>query len=80
MECADVAERLTDLMEGDLDHDVEAAALEHLATCPSCEQVLAETRDVVSLAREYGHVALTEADRTRMYGVLVDELDSLPDR
>jgi len=80
MECADVAERLTDLMEGDLDDDVEAAALEHLATCPSCEQVLAETRDAVSLAREHGRVALTEADRARMFGALMDEVESRPDR
>ena len=78
MECNDVAQRLTDLMEGDLDRDEESAALEHLATCPSCEQVLAETRDVVSLAREYGRVVLTDADRARMFGVLVDEMDSGP--
>ena len=80
MECADVAERLTDLMEGDLDPDEESAALEHLATCQSCEQVLAETRDVVSLARTHGRVVLTEAERARRFGALMDEWHARPDR
>lgn len=75
MECNDVAERLTDLMEGDLDPETESAALEHLATCERCEQVLAETRDVVSLAQEYGRVALSDEDRARMFGALTEQLE-----
>jgi len=42
MQCESLAEQLTDLMEGLLDEQTEAAALEHLASCSSCEQVLAE--------------------------------------
>ena len=75
MECSDVADRLTDLLEGDIDSETEAAALEHLATCEQCEQVLAETRDVMSLAQEYGRAALSDEDRARMFGALTERLE-----
>lgn len=66
MNCESLAERLTELMEGELNESEEAAALEHLATCNSCEQVLAETREVLELAKAHGRTELTNADRERM--------------
>lgn len=73
MECAELAERLTDFLEGALEEPEENAALEHLATCPACETVLAETREVVALTREHGRVSLSEDDRTRLWGRVVGE-------
>lgn len=76
MECADLAERLTDFMEGELEEEVEAAALDHLATCSACETVLAETRDVVGLARIHGKVTLSEDSRAQLWSRVVGETDS----
>lgn len=73
MDCAALAERLTDLMEGDLEPEVESEALDHLATCTACETVLAETRDVVSLTNEHGRVPLSNEDRARMWSRVVGE-------
>ncbi len=67
MECEDLAEMLTDLLEGDVDADQEAAALAHLASCDSCERVLAGTREVIEIAHEHGRVALEPGDRERMF-------------
>jgi len=75
MRCTEVAERLTDLMEGDLPEPEEAEALEHLASCPSCEAVLADTREVVELARDHGRVSLTDADRSAMLSSLLGAVD-----
>jgi len=74
MRCEDMAERLTDLMEGQLDPDEEAAALEHLAGCTHCETVLAETRDAVQLAQDHGRVELADEDRARMLDSIVGQL------
>ena len=73
MRCEDVADQLTNLMEGDLPEEVESAALQHLATCPRCETVLAETRNAVQVARDHGRVGLSEDDRARMLAAIVDE-------
>ncbi len=73
MDCAAVAERLTDLMEGDLDAADEASALEHLATCSACETVLAQTREVVALTKDHGRVELSEQDRTRLWTRVIGE-------
>ena len=67
MECEVLAEMLTDLLEGDVEEDQEAAALAHLASCEQCERVLAETRDVISLAHEFGRAELDAEDRARMF-------------
>lgn len=75
MRCEDLAERLIDFMEGDLDAEEESAALEHLASCESCERVLTETRDVVSLAREHGRPELTAVDRARMFSAITSEIE-----
>lgn len=75
MQCDDLAERLTDLLEGELGESEEAAALEHLASCPRCETVLAETRGVVELTATHGRLSLSDADRGRMLSSVVDGID-----
>lgn len=67
MGCDDLAERITDMLEGDLEADEEAAALDHLATCERCELVLAETRNVIELSHEHGQAHVTNADRKRLF-------------
>lgn len=75
MDCTEMAERLTDLMEGDLEAEVEAAALEHLATCSACETVLSETQDVVSLARDHGRSDLSEGSRSRLWNKVLGDVE-----
>lgn len=76
MECAALAERLTDLLEGELSEEEEAAAVEHLATCVACEAVLAGTREVVALAQEHGRVSLSEPERDALWRRVVGEAGS----
>ena len=76
MECSELAEQLTEFLEGDLDADVEAAALDHLATCASCETVLAETQDVIGLARNHGRVTLSETNRAQLWNRVVSETEN----
>ena len=78
MDCEDLAELLTDLLEGDVDADQEAAALAHLASCESCERVLAGTRDVIEIAHEHGRVALDPDDRDRMFRELKSNIPDPP--
>jgi len=66
MECAELEANLTDFLDGLLDPESEAAALEHLATCERCESVLAETRAVITLANRYGRVELDRGERTNL--------------
>jgi len=70
MRCEDLAERLTDFLEGELEPEIEEQAIEHLATCDRCEVVLAETREVTRLAHDHGRVVVDEADRARMLGAI----------
>lgn len=77
MECADLAERLTDLLEGMLDADDEAAAIEHLATCDRCELVLVQTRAVMAAAAEYGRAVLDPDERTSLMARIRGEVGSL---
>ena len=76
MECSELAERLTDLLEGELGEAEEAAAVEHLATCSACETVMAQTREVMDLARDHGRVALSDDDRARLWSEVLDEANS----
>lgn len=73
MNCDQLANLLTEFLEGDLDGDAEAEALDHLSTCTSCEAVLAETREVVALAAEHGRVTLDRHDRDRMLGSILSD-------
>ena len=74
MRCEDVAEQLTELMEGSLPADVEASALEHLASCDSCERVLAETELVVRLTHDHGRLEVDDDDRHRLFGAISAEV------
>jgi len=76
MECQALAEQLTDFMEGLLDADTEAAALEHLASCPRCEHVLTSTRNVVELANEHGRPQLAGVDRDRLLTSILQTIDT----
>lgn len=75
MQCDEMADRLTQLMEGELESADETAALEHLASCERCDSVLTATRDVVRLAHDHGRPALDYEARARMLGSIVAELD-----
>lgn len=76
MRCADLAENLTEFLEGELSASQESVALEHLATCENCERILSETREVMSMARDHGRPKLGPSDRARM---LESITSSLPD-
>jgi len=67
MNCSELADRLTDLLEGDLSEDDEAAAVEHLATCSACETVLAGTQQVVALVKDHGQIALSDTQREALW-------------
>lgn len=75
MDCEQLADRLTDLMEGDLDETDETAALEHLASCERCEAVLAGTHAAADLARKHGRIELSDADRDRMLGAVFTDIE-----
>jgi anti-sigma factor RsiW len=66
MDCALLEASLTEFLEGELDAETEAAAVEHLATCARCETVLAGTRAVIGLAATHGRVELPGADRAHL--------------
>ena len=74
MRCDDLAARLTDFMEGDLAPADEAAALDHLATCERCEEVLADTRAAVELARNHGRPTIDDDDRDRLFDNIATRL------
>lgn len=74
MRCDDVFDNLTDLLEGVLPADVEAEALEHLATCERCEITLAETRSLLDLAADHRPVELDRATRALLLTRIVDEV------
>ena len=74
MRCEDVFDNLTDLLDGALPADVEAAALEHLATCERCEITLAETRSLLDLAAGDRPVELDGPARAALLSRIVDEV------
>jgi anti-sigma factor RsiW len=72
--CEDVFDNLTDLLDGALPADVEAAALEHLATCERCEITLAETRSLLDLAVDDRPVELDPPTRASLLSRIVAEV------
>lgn len=74
MRCDQLADRLTELLEGELTPQDETAALEHLAGCPACEQILGATREASALAADHGRVILDDEERTRLYEAMVSDL------
>ena len=75
MDCQTLFEHLTDFLEEGLTPQQQALALDHLASCPHCEHVLEQTREVTRLVAEHGRVELT-GDRRRE--TLCRILGSLP--
>lgn len=75
MDCETLAANLTNFLEGDLNESEEMAALEHLSSCPACEVVLAETRNVTDLANNHGRAPLTNDARSRMLNGVLREID-----
>jgi anti-sigma factor RsiW len=73
-----VFDNLTDLLDGALPADVEAAALEHLATCERCEITLAETRSLLDLAADDRPVELDGPTRAALLSRIVDEVSPDP--
>lgn len=63
MKCTELAAQLTDFIDGNLMPDVQAAALEHLATCTQCETVLAGTRALMGVAVQHGKFQLSSRER-----------------
>lgn len=78
MKCEEVFANLTDLLDGALDDDVEALALEHLATCERCEITFAETRALVDLAAEHRPPGLSASARSSLLGRIVSEVTPDP--
>ena len=79
MRCEDVFDNLTDLLDGVLDPDVEAVALEHLATCERCEITLAETRALVELAADERPTSLDPTTRASLLGRIVADVTAPED-
>lgn len=63
MDCTELEQHLTDFLEGDLSSEDEREALDHLASCDRCEEILAGTRRVSSLGATFGRFALTDDER-----------------
>lgn len=74
MDCAELEANLTEFLEGLLGSADEAAAIEHLATCERCEQVLTQTRSVIALAAAHGRMELDADERDALLDrILSDE-------
>lgn len=78
MRCDEVFDNLTDLLDGALDPEVEAAALEHLATCERCEVTFSETRALVELAADERPVGLDPSERSSLLDRIVDQVRADP--
>jgi predicted anti-sigma-YlaC factor YlaD len=66
MDCQTLFEHLTDLLEGSLTPEKEEMALEHLASCPRCEVVLDQTREVSRLVAAHGRTVLGGDSRKKL--------------
>jgi len=76
MECNELAEHLTDFLEGQLGADETDAALAHLASCPRCEIVLDQTRAVIEAGRRHGRVLLDDEHRASLLAAIVNDTDA----
>lgn len=71
MNCVDMEAHLTEFLEGELDVATEAAALEHLATCPHCDTVLRQTEQLIALAQDHGSEPLRPHRRNELLTLLL---------
>jgi anti-sigma factor RsiW len=53
--CQEVLQRLTDLLDDELDAPLRSAIEVHLRDCEDCRSVLEQLRVIVSLAASVGH-------------------------
>jgi anti-sigma factor RsiW len=60
LRCSDFVELVTDYLDDALPTDQRTQLDEHLETCPGCQTVLAQWREVVRLT---GRLADTDVDR-----------------
>lgn len=66
MDCQALFDALTDLLEGNLGAKQQQMALEHLASCPQCDRVLTQTREVTRLVAAHGRTSLDEDRRKQI--------------
>ncbi len=76
MNCAELAEQLTEFLEGELTADAELQALEHLATCGRCEMVFNQTRQTIGLVNRHGSETLAPNRREEILNSLLTKLHS----
>lgn len=75
MRCDELEVQLTDFLEGLLPAAVEAAAIEHVATCARCEAVLTGTQAIIAVAPSAARLALSEGDRDELLQRILSSLD-----
>ncbi len=68
MTCEEVAQYLSDYIDDELDEPLNAAAREHLMTCPHCHILLDTMQDTITLCREGTRRVIPEASQKRIFG------------
>ncbi len=74
LRCVDLEPLLTDFLEGDLSPEVEAEALEHVASCPACDLYLAEYTETIELISEWGGEVLPAETTERILAAVFERL------
>ena len=64
--CDQLEHVLSELLDGEPDEALEAAAGSHLATCDSCRVVVEDTQQIRRTSREYGRLQLPAEARNRI--------------
>ena len=72
LNCDQLAARMSDLIDGPEDEQLQSEAAEHLATCDACRLVVDEVGEVRRLTRERGRLYLPAEARDRIRGALGD--------
>jgi len=69
--CDQLEHVLSELLDGESDEALEAAAGTHLATCDSCRVVVEDTEHLRRASREYGRLRLPDEARDRIREALI---------
>ncbi len=69
--CDQLEHVLSELLDGESDEALEAAAGTHLATCDSCRVVVEDTEHLRRASREYGRLHLPDEARDRIREALI---------
>lgn len=64
--CDQLEQVLSELLDGEPDEVLEAAAGTHLATCDTCRVVVEDTQQIRRASREYGRLQLSAEARGRI--------------